>query len=552
MNKKELQEKKIIVKEMGEAYANLSPNDRQEYLRLKCQTDFLTFAIFITDGIFKPFDVHKLICNFVQKVGDGDPSIRRSIISLPPRTGKSLLISRVFPAWQIGRNPRAQFIMSSYSLGLSTENSRAVIDFMSSEKFSWAFPECTLNKKGCNLTAIRTKEGGLIKTASASGNVTGFGFGDIDDSELPGLGILDDLLADGNSPTVMESTFNWVQTQFLTRALPNNAIISMGTRFHRDDIAGRLISSNPDDWKLLNVPAICTDKETDPMGREIGQSHWPEFFPTQALAVIRRSIGERDFSALYQGSPITASGAIFKDFWFTSHENNEELEFSYRFITIDTAYKEKTTNDYSAICIWGFNKVKQRLYLIDYVMDRYDFPDLQRVVIDVVDKHKIRAVYIEGRASGAPLIQTLKKFLRVSIRELVPNQDKVLRANSVAPLVENGIVSIYSGIEAYDERLDDLCSFPYIRNDDFVDAFVYGLMVARDDLGIRVESFLEANPDIASRPITLFDEHAECDRFKIVGLKNKEIETKSPSKIRTTKLQHTRAGSGSGGKIIFR
>jgi hypothetical protein len=149
------------------------------------------------------------------------------------------------------------------------------------------------------------------------------------------------------------------------------------------------------------------------------------------------------------------------------------------------------------------------------------------------------------------LIQTLKKFLRVSIRELVPNQDKVLRANSVAPLVENGIVSIYSGINAYDERLDDLCSFPYIRNDDFVDAFVYGLMVARDDLGIRVESFLQANPDIATQPIALFDENTEYDRFKIVGLKDKEIDTKSPSKIRTTKLT-TRAGTGGGGKIIFR
>lgn len=552
MNKKQIQEKKHIVRDMMGKYNSLSSQEKQELLRLRCQTDFLIFAQFITEGVFKPFAVHKLICQFIQKVGDGDPLARRSIISLPPRTGKSLLISKIFPAWQMGRNPRGQFIMSSYSLGLSTENSRAVLENMSTEKFAWVFPECHLNKKGCNLTAIRTKEGGLIKTASAGGNVTGFGFGDIDDDELPGIGILDDLLADGNSAAIMESTFSWVQTQFLTRALPNNAIISMGTRFHKDDVAGRMIAASPEDWKILNVQAICTNEENDPLGRALGESHWPEFFPTQALSVIRRSIGERDFSALYQGDPVTESGSIFKEFWFATHAENELNKYSYRFMTVDTAYKEKTYNDYSAMCIWGFEKKSQRLYLLDYIMERLDFPDLQKISIELVDKYKLRAIYIEGRASGGPLIQTLKRFLRISIKELNPSQDKVLRANSVAPLAENGVVSIYENLKNLPDRLSDLCSFPFIRNDDFVDAFVYGLMVARDELGIKIETFLKANPEIAARPIPLFDTPEEIENFKVIGIKNKEIPTKTRVSVINTNKDSDRVIPRRTGKMIFR
>ena len=136
MNKAELSAEKQIVKEMEANKASLSASDRQELLRLKCRTDFLTFARFITSeipvaGKFQPFRVHEVIGNFLQKIGDGEKDYKQTAISLPPRTGKSLLISKVFPAWQMGRSPTAQFIMSSYALQLTNENSRAVIEYIS-------------------------------------------------------------------------------------------------------------------------------------------------------------------------------------------------------------------------------------------------------------------------------------------------------------------------------------------------------------------------------------------------------------------------------------
>jgi predicted phage terminase large subunit-like protein len=115
-------------------------------------------------------------------------------------------------------------------------------------------------------------------------------------------------------------------------------------------------------------------------------------------------------------------------------------------------------------------------------MERMEFPDLQKLIPKIVKQWKIRCVYIEGRASGVPLIQTLKSTLTIQIKELVPSKDKVLRANSVAPLVEDGCVSIYENIPNLQDRLNELTSFPFIKNDDFVDAFVYGITVYRDEL----------------------------------------------------------------------
>lgn len=488
MDKRTLEKEKRLVAEMEANKSSLTTQELEELLRLKCRTDFLTYAKFITSGVFKPYKVHRVICEFIQKIADGDRAYARTVISLPPRTGKSMLISKIFPSWQMGRSSMAQFIMSSYALGLSQENSRAVLNFIRSDKFKWVFPECEINPEICNLTTIRTNTGGLIKVASAGGNVTGFGFGSLTHTELPGVGILDDLLADGNSEAVMESTFAWVQTQFLTRSLPNNAIISMGTRFHKDDVTGRLVSVAPDVWKILNVPAICVDEESDPLGRKLGESHWEEFFPVSSLNVIRKNIGEKDFEALYQGNPITIGGAIFKHHWIQTYTYDPSVDqkYTYVFMTVDTACKVKTRNDYTAVCVWGH--VKNEIHLIDVILERYDFPDLLKEINTYITLYRVRAVYIESAQTGVALAQTLRKTLKISVKELMPTQDKVLRANSIAPLVESGHVRINENIPNFEERIAELTSFPYIRRDDFVDAFVYGVIVLRDEIGITLRS----------------------------------------------------------------
>lgn len=510
MNKAQVKIEKQIIEDSKKSSSIITKADRTELLRLKCRTDFLTFAKFITAQVpapsnnipFQPYKVHSVIGSLIQRIGDGEKEVQRSAISLPPRAGKSLLISKIFPAWQFGRTPHGQFIMSSYKLDLTNENARAVTAYVTSPAFAWVFPEFTIQKKNCNLKLIRSDQGGLIKIASANSNVTGFGYGVINDDDLPGVGILDDLLADGNSIATMDSTFNWTSSQFMNRMLPNYAIISMGTRFHTDDVIGRLLKSDPDGWHELNVPAYCVDEENDILGRKLGETHWPEMFSVETIESIRKNMSDRDFNALYMGKPQGEEGAIFKESWFITHEKNLPM-YDFVYATIDTACKAENMNDYSAICIWGYSRQENKLHLLHYVLDRLEFPQLLKLVCDLASRWPIKALYIEPRSSGVSLIQSLRTGLTIPVKELKPDSDKVVRANGVTMILKNSQVSLYAYLPELKDRIAELCAFPYIRNNDFVDAFVYGLIVYSNEV---MSGAIKTGGDRPTLPSMLYGE----------------------------------------------
>ena len=485
MNKAQLAEEKALVREMTAKMAYLGPDEKKELLRLRCRTEFVTFAKYITrevssSGTFVPYKVHELICHYVQNICDGVPDYRRTVISLPPRTGKSMLLSKLMPSWQLGRSPTAQMIMASYALKLSQENSRAILAYTTSEAFQWIFPECVVLEKNSNLKTIRSEQGGLIMSASAGGGVTGFGYGVISEDDLPGIGILDDLLEDGNSAQVLDSTWTWATRQFMTRGLPNNCVASIGTRFHKEDVSGRLIASDPDLWKQLNVPALCVDEENDPLERKLGESHWPEFFPVSALESIKKQ-DEKTFEVLYQGNPKGENGAIFKDFWFEYHDKNRE-NYEYVFATADTALKKGQENDSSVICVFGVVRKTRKLHLVHMYSEKMEFPELLKAMPTWLKMWRVRTLYIEARASGLPLIQMLRTELQIPVREIIPTKDKVLRANEVAPLAEDGRVSIYAEMPGLSDFMSELTAFPYTKHDDRTDAFCAGLKIYRDEI----------------------------------------------------------------------
>lgn len=485
VNKAERDKERQLVVEMSKDVEKLSASDKKELMRLRCRTEFMSYAKFITrevssSGIFQPYDVHKLICNWAQNVSDGNPDYQRTAISLPPRTGKSLLISRLLPSFALGRSPSSQHILASYALKLTTENSRSILEFVTSEAFQWLFPECTIKRTDCNLKVIRSQQGGIIMSASAGSGVTGFGFGSISNDDLPGLGILDDVIQDGTSPQTLESTWGWVSQQFGTRMLPNYALMSVGTRFHVADTTGRLIESDPERWKVLNVPALCIDEDNDPLDRKLGESHWPEFFPSSVLESIKKQ-DQKTFDVLYQGQPQGEDGSIYKLHWFEEHENNRE-HYEFVYATADTALKKGEQNDSSVICIFGVVRKSRKLHLIHVFSDKLEFPELLKIMPKLMKSWKVRSLYIEARASGLPLIQMLRKELQIPVKEVVPTKDKVLRANEVAPIAEEGRVSLYSKIPGLSGFISELTSFPYVKSDDFTDAFCSGLKIYRDEI----------------------------------------------------------------------
>jgi len=442
----------------------------RERFRYLCQTNFLVFSKFVFPQ-FSPAQVHKRITGHLQSVADGDEP--KTTLSLPPRAGKSLLASQLFPAFILGRNPSSHSMIASYALKLSRENAMKTLQIMTSERYRFVFPELEL-KSNEIVETIRTRQGGVSRIFSAGSNCTGFSYGALSKDELPGVAIVDDLLASGGSQAVMNSTFLWCTEQFLTRRLPNNAIMLVGTRFHQNDVTGRLTKSDAG-FKTLSIPALCIDEETDVLGRKLGESYWAETYDENFLAEMRSQVGENVFQTLYQSNPQALSTNVFKpnhiQYW-------EQLPvFKYRFLSLDTAFSTKESADYSVICAWGVGADNQ-LYLIDVVQKQADFPALLNMTREFARVHRAKLLVIEDKASGQSLIQVLKTEVGYQIKPVKPTKDKVTRANEIIPTLDKAVVWLPSSLNS--ALVDQMLNFPQTQHEDFVDSFVYGVKFYMD------------------------------------------------------------------------
>ncbi len=440
----------------------------QRLVQLQCRHNFLSFCKFVTNGAFKPFAVHKKICDLLDKVARGEE--RKVVISAPPRHGKSFLTAQLFPAYILGRNPHSQNIIASYGKSLSREHALKTLDILNSPRYKLVFPEVELKSKEI-AEIIRLKSGGVSRITSAGANCTGFGFGTLDSEDFPGIALADDLLADGNSQAIMNSTWEWTAQQFLTRKLPNHAVILIGTRFHKSDITGRILEAEPGEWTTLNIPALCSDESTDPLGRKLGESAWPEYFPAEQLESTQRQIGERAWNALYQGNPVSDSTKLFRRELFNYY--SQLPLFRYYYITADTAFSTKESADESALMVWGVS-LDNKLWLLDCQHGRWDFNQLLQQTQMLANQWKVNEIAIEAKASGQSLIQVLAKELpNIKITPLKADKDKQTRAAAVTSLVSHvWVPGQRSWLAAILEQLED---FPLAAHDDLVDCFVHGV-----------------------------------------------------------------------------
>lgn len=261
---------------------------------------------------------NKVIANelqqFYQDVIDGKQP--RLMIFAPPRSGKSELFSRRFPAWAFGKNPDLQVIACSYSADLASRMNRDVQRIMDDEFYHNIFPESSLNSKRIATVSgqpLRNSEifeiaghRGAYRSAGVGGGITGMG---------ADIAIIDDPVKDAkeaNSQTVRDGVWDWYTTTLYTRLSPKSGVLLGMTRWHEDDLAGRLIAemdNGGDRWRIVKFPAIA---EEDEEFRKEGEPLHPERFDLARLDKIRKAVGERVWSALYQQSPVSRDGGVFK------------------------------------------------------------------------------------------------------------------------------------------------------------------------------------------------------------------------------------------------
>ncbi len=283
-----------------------------------------TYPQYIADA------VHELIAAALDKVIAGD--IRRLMIFAPPQHGKSELTSVRLPALWLGKRPDEPVIITSYGAELAESKSRQVRDIVRGEEFQRLFGDLSPTDVPVTLRPD-SRAVARWQLANYRGSLLAVGVGGPITGHGGRLGIIDDPFENweqAQSATYREKVWEWYRGTFRTRIWEGGAIVLIMTRWHEDDLAGKLLASQPGEWTVLRLPALAETQEerdyndrrmgvntgqADPLGRQPGEALAPRRYSAQELASIRRDVGSLVWAAEYQGAPTAAEGTMIKRAW---------------------------------------------------------------------------------------------------------------------------------------------------------------------------------------------------------------------------------------------
>jgi len=441
---------------------------------------FLAFSDLMLDGKLRVEPFHEIIASGFEDIADW--RYQRLIVSCPPRSGKSMM-AQLFTAWLLGRDQQTQHIIASYGQHLSNRFLRGINGYLRHKAFGKIFPEW----QGFHADSkYDMKGGGYILATSVGGVLTGFTAG-TPAEDSPGVGalVVDDPLKGSDSRAALEGLEDWWGEQASTRRTNRWAQILIGTRFDEKDLHGILMDGdglydekeNPMGWRWVNVPGLCENEATDPLGRKNGESHWPSnpIFTTDMLLSQKRAMGSNKFAALYQGTPTAQEGSIVKAGWVEVIEPEECPEFDITYLSLDTAFSEKESADESVICVAGFcRNDPDNIYIRELIHGRWGFPDLLAMLEQTQKYYGARFCTIEQAASGQSLIQVLERESKIQLHPFKPLRSKTIRLQTVCPLFEAKRVKFVDGGWVQD-FVKELTSFPHVPHDDRTDAVVWAL-----------------------------------------------------------------------------
>jgi predicted phage terminase large subunit-like protein len=437
----------------------LSKEQLKKLYALKLSREGLIPFAKLTYRGYAPNWHHRVLADKLMELEAGESG--RLMVLMPPRHGKSELASVRFPAWFLGRSPQRRVIATSYSARLAENFGRKVRDIVADEKFRLVFGS---GLSGSSKAADRweTSEGGGYVAAGVGGSITGMG-GD--------LLIVDDPFKnqeDADSKNYRDKVWDWYQSTLYTRIEKGGRIVVILTRWHEDDLAGRLLADGGDQWDVVSFPAIA---EEDEQYRQSGEPLWAEKYDLQALDGIKGAVGTRVWNALYQQRPAPDDGAVFKKSWFRFYD--VEPEFDQMVQSWDMTFSGGDGSDFVVGQVWGIKGAGR--YLLDQVRGRMDFMAALHALRQMTDKYPAaKAKYIEDKANGPAVISALKSEIQGLI-PVNPKGSKVSRAIAITPMLEAGNVYLRRGAQFTAELMDEAALFPSGKNDDMVDAMTQAL-----------------------------------------------------------------------------
>lgn len=470
---------------------------RNQLLSLKRKQDtanaqhqFRTYLELMRPGFLCPEHVQLLI-DKLEAVERGE--ITRLAISMPPRHGKSYTVSESFPAWFLGRNPDKYVIAATYAMELSEDFGRKVRNQIMDPAFHEIFPDADISPDSTAIKRFNMVQGGVYFAVGAGGPITGRGAHVL---------LIDDPIKgheEADSELQRNNLIEWYKSVAYTRMMPGrHAIVVVATRWHEDDLIGWIERNcSHENWDIVNLPAIA--RETDPLGRKEGEALWPDpmnGFPIERLRSTEKTLGPRIWSSLYQQSPVSDDGNIFKRKHFQIWRKSEPPKCEYVLQSYDTAYEDNATADYSAIQTWGIFKDENGVHnaiLLSSLAERLQFPQLREKAVALYHKHEPDVVLIENKASGASLRQELYRA-GIPILPYNPDKSKIARAHAASPIIEAGRVWIPEGKDWAEELVNQAVAFPNGRRDDQVDAMTQALIRLQQGFLVRMPDLQDDAP----------------------------------------------------------
>jgi predicted phage terminase large subunit-like protein len=421
----------------------------------------------------------------------------RLIVTLPPQEGKSTRVAKDFVTWVLKHRPWTRVVGASYGQSLANRNGRAIRNAITTQ------PGLKMAIAADNGSAsewqIAGEEGGLVSVGVGAG-LTG---------RPADLMVIDDPIKnrkEADSEVYRANVWEWWTDVASTRLAPGAPVVLILTRWHEDDLAGRLLAAEDGHlWKVLNIPAQADHDpeagETDPLGRKPG-----EFLESargrtvEQWEAIKTRVGTRTWNALYQGRPTSPAGTIFKRTWWQRYDQPQWLEredgtcivtgFDDLVISWDMTFKDTAGTDFVSGQVWARRGADA--YLLDRVNRRMDFVETCQAVRALAAKWPQALLkLVEDKANGSAVISMLGRQV-AGLVPVEPDGGKVARASAVSPLVEARNVWLPASELApwADDVIEQAAGFPTAKHDDDVDALSQALnrmivmpLLAGQDLG---------------------------------------------------------------------
>jgi len=455
-------------------------------LRIVAKRDFLAYRIAINgDRLISGWFTNVLAAElqrFYDEWQAGEtPTL---VIECPPQHGKSTAVID-FLSWIIAKHPEERHIFASFSDRLGTRANRGVRRIFSSPMFQTIFPDIVLpdskNKRdktySLNDSLIELPGHlGYFRNTTVGGAITG--------ESITGLGVIDDPIKgreQANSATYRTKIWDWWNDDWSTRFSVHAAQLIVMTRWHLDDLVGKLtVSGGVENLRKLTYPAVAT---RDELYRAEGEALFPELKPLSFLLKKKKTMAESSWQALFQQNPTIPGGNIVKSEWI--RYVNTVPTPDYIFLHADTAQKTKEQNDYSVFTAWAVSN--NVVYLYDMTRGKWTAPELRRKALAFWKKHStiaagmrvsMRYFYIEDKSSGSSLIQELKRKEHVRVKAIQRDVDKVLRVQDASVFIESGQVRFVENVPHLDILVDELLAFPNAPFDDTVEGVCDATVIA--------------------------------------------------------------------------